>query len=108
MSSTPKRLAAVAVGAVGTLAMSTPSAFSSTPATTATSGAPGIAVPAVLFVPPRVGPLSVDIGPTIIGGRVMDPGLQVSTPGSTIPAFSLPPAKTDDPRGTRVRMNGGG
>src|SRR4051794_20501159 len=47
MSSTSKRLAAVVVGALGTLAMSTPAAFSSTPATTATSGVPGSAAPAI-------------------------------------------------------------
>jgi hypothetical protein len=106
------RIPSAAATAAGLLAMSTPAAFASTPATTATSGAPGIAPPAFTFVPPHVGPLTVDIGPTIINGKVTDPGLHVSTPGTSIPTFTWPPSnggqKAADPRGTRVRMNGGG
>jgi hypothetical protein len=39
------------------------------------------------FVPPRVGPLSVDIGVTVINGQVISPGVHVITPGATVPPF---------------------
>jgi ABC-type sugar transport system substrate-binding protein len=47
----------------------------------------------VTFVPPRVGPLSVDIAPTVINGTMTDPGMHVTTPGVTPPPISwtMPP-----------------
>lgn len=51
------------------------------------------ASPLLTFVPPRVGPLSVNLGATIIDGKVISPGVSVSTPGvSPAPISWTPPA----------------
>jgi hypothetical protein len=47
------------------------------------------------FVPPHVGPLKVAIGPIIIGGKVINPGVNVATQG-VAPApivFTIPPPR---------------
>ena len=78
MTKTLKRgVAVVAAGAVATLA----------PAATAGAQTTN---PLLTFVPPRVGPITVVIGPVIIGGRVMSPGINLTMPGVTIPTFTLP------------------
>lgn len=78
MTRTLKRGAAVAtVTAVAALA----------PATGAGAQTTG---PPLTFVPPKVGPITVVIGPVIIGGRVMSPGLNLTLTPPAIPTFTLP------------------
>jgi hypothetical protein len=95
MSSTPRRLAAVA--AAGLMAIAIPAGASAATAPTAGSSSPLLAL---TFVPPKVGPISVSIGPTILGGQVIDPGLHVTTPGVSLPPISwTPPALGSTPGG---------
>jgi hypothetical protein len=85
--------AAAAAAAAGLLAIATPVAGASTSTTPTASGPPSLPLPGLTFVPPRVGQLSVDIGPTIINGKVIDPGLHVVSPDVSLPPVSrtLPP-----------------
>jgi hypothetical protein len=109
--STSKRLAAIAC-TVSLLAAGAPvasahadAAPASAPAGAAASGNPptkappsgkpatnaspvGQTPPGLLFTPPSVGPITVDIGAIIIDGKVMNPELRVSTPGVTAPPIS--------------------
>jgi hypothetical protein len=78
------RTYSAAAAAAGLLAVATPVAGASVPP------------PAFTFVPPRVGQLSVDIGPTIINGKVVDPGLHVVSPGVSLPPITWPPPSTGD------------
>ena len=80
--------AAAAAAAAGLLAVAAPVAGASAPTTPTASGPLTLPPLALAFVPPRVGQLSVDIGPTIINGVVVDPGLHVLSPGVTAPPIS--------------------
>jgi hypothetical protein len=40
------------------------------------------------FVPPKVGPIAVNIGEVMIDGKVISPALHVATPGVTLPPIS--------------------
>jgi hypothetical protein len=83
--------AAAAAAAAGVLAIATPVAGASDTTTPAASAPPSVQPPTLTFVPPRVGPLSVDIGPTVINGQMIDPGLHVLMPGVTLPPISWTP-----------------
>jgi hypothetical protein len=50
------------------------------------------ASPVLTFIPPKVGPLQVIIGATFIGGKLISPGVNVSTPGVSLPpiVWTLP------------------
>jgi hypothetical protein len=82
------RTYSAAAAAAGLLAVATPVAGASALSTPAASGPMSPPPLALKFVPPRVGQLSVDIGPTIINGQVIDPGLHVLSPGVTVPPIS--------------------
>lgn len=86
--------AAAVAATVGLLAIALPAAGASAATVPAASGPPSLQPPAFTFVPPRVGPISVDIAATIINGQVVDPGLHVLMPGSSVPSnWTLPPLK---------------
>ncbi|HEY2441317.1 MAG TPA: hypothetical protein VGI07_13870 [Solirubrobacteraceae bacterium] len=66
-------------------------------------------------MPPSVGLISVSIGATIIGGKVISPGVNVSTPGVALPPITstpstpgvAPPPITSTPlSGTTFPING--
>lgn len=78
MSRTLKR--GVAVATVAAVAALAPAAGAGAQTTS----------PPLTFVPPKVGPITVVIGPVIIGGRVMSPGINLTLTPPSIPTFALP------------------
>jgi hypothetical protein len=97
MKSTVKRMATMA-SATGLLAVAMPAAGASadtlpiTTLPTLPTLPTTLQMPGINFTPPQVGQIKVVIGPTIIGGKVIDPGLNVSTPGTSLPPISVPPS----------------
>ena len=63
-------------------------------ADTTSAPPPAAGSPLLTFVPPSVGPLSVSLGATIIGGKVISPGVNVSTTGISVPPITWTPPHT--------------
>lgn len=86
-----------AAAALSLLGLAAPMGASAA-ATPVASAQPAAPSPRFTFVPPRVGPISVMIGATVIGGKVISPGLNVSTSGTSLPPFTwTPPASPTNP-----------
>jgi hypothetical protein len=89
-----RKHAVAAAAATGLLALAIPAAGASA-ATAPPAAVPNAKLPALTFVPPRVGPISVDIAATIINGQVVNPGLHVLMPGVSLPPISWTPPSAD-------------
>ena len=81
-----RKLAAIAA-ALAPLALAAPVAGASA-ATTPPAPAASTAGPLLTFIPPKVAPLQVIIGATYIGGKLISPGVNVSTPGVSLPPIT--------------------
>jgi hypothetical protein len=81
-----------AAATAGLLAIATPIAGASAATVPAASGPASAPTPAFTFVPPKVGPISVDIAATIINGQIVNPGLHVLMPGVSIPPMTSTPS----------------
>jgi hypothetical protein len=46
------------------------------------------------FIPPKVAPLQVIIGATYIGGKLISPGVNVATPGVSLPTLTWSPSSS--------------
>jgi hypothetical protein len=88
------RTCVAAAGAAGLLALASSAPGASAATLPAFSWPSSFQSPVFSFVPPKVGPISVDIGPTIINGQMTDPGLHVLMPGVSVPlSASTPPIR---------------
>ena len=77
------------VAAAGILAAAGPVAGASADTTPGATQPPTTSSGALTFVPPQVGPICVTIGATIIGGKVMDPGVHTCTMGTSLPSYTM-------------------
>jgi hypothetical protein len=92
------RIRTISAAAVAAGLLAIPVSGASAATAPAASGLPITLPSGLTFVPPRVGALSVDIGPTIINGKVVDPGLHVLKPAVSLPPMSwTPPSSSARP-----------
>jgi hypothetical protein len=89
MISTPRRLAAIA-SAIGGLVVGTPVTGAYAAGSTSSPAVVPPSPPSGTFIPPKVGPIGVNIGAIIIDGKVISPALHVATPGVTLPPIAFP------------------
>jgi hypothetical protein len=90
-----KTVATVAVaGSLFAIGAIVPAASAAAKPSTTSDGCPPPAPNGTTFVPPKVGPIGVAIGPTIIDGKVIDPGMNVRVPGSTVDPCPAAPGST--------------
>jgi hypothetical protein len=74
-----------ATAAASVLAVAAPLATAGTASASTAGGSNTPPRSGLTFVPPSVGPICVVIGPIILGGKVMSPGLHVCTTGVSLP-----------------------
>jgi hypothetical protein len=86
-----RKLAAIAA-ALTPLVLAAPVASAGAATDPPASASSPTAAPVFTFIPPKVGPLQVIIGATYIGGKLISPGVNVSTPGVSLPpiVWTLP------------------
>jgi hypothetical protein len=82
---------AAATAAAGLLAVTGPVAAASAESAPAAAEPQGPPPATLTFVPPRVGPICVTIGPIIIGGNMISPGVHVCLAGTSLPPIIWPP-----------------
>jgi hypothetical protein len=85
-----RKLAAVAA-ALTPLALAAPVPVAGAAPTPAASASLATAPPLLTFIPPTVGPLQVIIGGTFINGKLISSGVNVSTPGVSLPPITWSP-----------------
>jgi hypothetical protein len=85
-----RKLAAIAA-AFAPLALAAPVAGASAATTPPATASGSTASPVFTFIPPKVGPLQVIIGATYVGGKLISPGVNVSTPGVSLPPITWSP-----------------
>jgi hypothetical protein len=85
------RKPAAIAAALAPLLLAAPVARSSAATTPPASAPSSAAAPVFTFIPPKVGPLQVIIGATFIDGQQISPGVNVATPGTSLPPITWTP-----------------
>jgi hypothetical protein len=80
--------------ALASLALAAPVAGASAATTPPATASSSSAAPVFTFIPPKVAPLQVIIGATYIGGKLISPGVNVATPGVSLPTLTWSPSSS--------------